>query len=83
MTTDKTENVKKANDCAGCGERAGVHPPEWRITDSMEVVSDPDAVTRAGGIKFCNGCYQDYMAVCHDHRDSGFVTGVGIIPQEY
>ena len=83
MTTDENENEKQANDCAGCGERAGVHPPEWRITDSMEILPDPSAPTRAGDIKFCNGCYQEYKASMNDRRDSGFVTGVGIIPQEY
>lgn len=66
--------------CVGCGERPGVHPPVWKITENMEILPDPDAVTRTN-VKFCNGCFAEYRNMMND-VDPTFVAGVGFIPPE-
>ena len=77
---DTPANAEIKNDCVGCGERPGVHPPVWRITESREILSDPDAVTRTD-VKFCNSCFQEYRAMMLDTTPD-FVAGVGFIPPE-
>ena len=72
--------AEATNDCVGCGERPGVRPPIWRITESMEIIRDPNAEVRAG-VKFCNTCFLEYVAMMND-CDPNFVAGVGFIPPE-
>ena len=81
---DTDTKTKPKNDCAGCGEADGIHPPVWRITDSMEVLPDASAGSKTD-LKFCNRCFMEYEALANDRRDAAecFVTGVGWIPQEY